>query len=147
MTKTQQVIPALQQFLANTHILFVNTQSVHWHATGPSFYSVHKLTEEQYQTLAENLDEIAERIRMLGAQAPASLSMYIKLGTLPEMPNTMAPEDMLKNLLNCHQQIITDIRDILALAEEEHDVTTADLLSGILPFHEKVIWMLKATIG
>jgi starvation-inducible DNA-binding protein len=58
------------------------TYTVHWNFEGPNFFSVHKLTEGQYEALALAVDEIAERIRALGFVAPISLDEVLQSNNL-----------------------------------------------------------------
>ena len=53
----------LSKAVADTYTLYIKTQGFHWNVAGPLFYSLHKLTEEQYEDLYEAADEVAERIR------------------------------------------------------------------------------------
>src|SRR6266849_1281287 len=69
----QQIAASLSKLLADTYTLYLKTQGFHWNVTGPRFHDLHKLFEEQYNELADANDEIAERIRALGAKAPAPM--------------------------------------------------------------------------
>ncbi|HJT06289.1 MAG TPA: DNA starvation/stationary phase protection protein, partial [Stellaceae bacterium] len=66
----QQIAACLSKLLADTYTLYLKTQGFHWNVVGPRFHDLHKLFEEQYNELAAANDEIAERIRALGAKAP-----------------------------------------------------------------------------
>ena len=58
--------------LADSVVLMIKTQSYHWNVVGPLFHSIHQMTEEQYRDLFEAIDEIAERVRALGAATHSS---------------------------------------------------------------------------
>ncbi|MDF2691368.1 MAG: ferritin [Gammaproteobacteria bacterium] len=58
---------SLCHFLADTYTLYLKTHGFHWNVTGPHFKSLHIMFEEQYNELWLATDEIAERIRALGA--------------------------------------------------------------------------------
>src|SRR5229473_3205526 len=88
----QQIAASLSKLLADTYTLYLKTQGFHWNVTGPRFHDLHKLFEEQYNELADANDEIAERIRALGAKAPASYSEFKKLATLSEETGVRAHE-------------------------------------------------------
>ena len=76
------VVESLARFLADTYALYLKTQNYHWNVEGPQFAQLHSLFEEQYNDLATTVDEIAERIRALGAPAPGSFAEFQRLGTL-----------------------------------------------------------------
>jgi starvation-inducible DNA-binding protein len=48
------------------------------------FTTLHTLFETQYTELALAVDEVAERIRSLGAFAPGSYTAFAKLATVKE---------------------------------------------------------------
>ena len=66
----REVADMVANVLADEYRLFINTQGLHWNVEGPMFYSIHKLTEDQYRELFESIDALAERIRALGLPAP-----------------------------------------------------------------------------
>src|SRR5690606_21456872 len=49
---------ALAHVMADTYVLYFQTQSFHWNVRGPSFHSLHEMFEEQYEELAEAVDEL-----------------------------------------------------------------------------------------
>jgi len=69
-----ELADALSNVLADTFSLYVKTLGVHWNAVGPAFYTLHKMTEEQYEDFEDANDAIAERIRSIGHPAPAGLA-------------------------------------------------------------------------
>jgi starvation-inducible DNA-binding protein len=75
-TASDACVAALKQLLAESYQLFVKTHGYHWNVVGPQFVELHKLFEEQYNDLFEAVDEIAERVRALGAKAPPSFSAF-----------------------------------------------------------------------
>lgn len=134
----------LSYVLANSYGLYAETQGVHWNITGPLFYSVHKLTEEQYIDLAESIDEIAERIRALGFKAPAGLRAMAELSFINSDIEYTNAGDMLSALIRDNETVSRKIRDVIKLAEECDDVRTADLLTNRIGRLEENAWMLRA---
>ncbi len=62
-SQNEAVADVLKLALADSFSLSLKTLGVHWNIVGPSFFGLHKMTEEQYQDLAEAIDAIAERLR------------------------------------------------------------------------------------
>ena len=58
----RKVAEKLSEVLEGVYSLLLRTQMVHWNVRGASFHGVHILTEQQYKTLFEAIDIIAERI-------------------------------------------------------------------------------------
>src|ERR1700741_1117159 len=101
----QAVAAALNQLLADEHILYNKTRNYHWSVEGPSFMEFHKLYEEQYSQLAEMIDEIAERIRTIGHFAEGRLKELLKLASLDEPPAPSNQKEQIQNLDSDHEII------------------------------------------
>ena len=143
---TQRVAEALSQVLANTFILSLKTQSFHWNVTGPMFYTLHSMFEEQYNELWRAGDAIAERIRALGATAPGSYREFAKLTYLRESGAIPSATGMIGELLSDHETSARTVRTALAVARSSVDAATEDLLTQRLLVHEKAAWMLRSLL-
>lgn len=135
---------ALGVVLADTYMLFIKTQGVHWNVTGPSFVSVHELTERQYQNMYTAIDMIAERIRALGKKAPASYTKYGQLSAIKDDDEPKNVSDMLSMLISDHQTAVANMRVAVEGCESRNDFVTADMMIERMAWHEEAIWMLSA---
>ena len=68
--KRLEIAQGLSKLLSETYTLYLKTHKYHWNVTGPMFQSLHTLFESQYTALALAVDEIAERIRVMGVKSP-----------------------------------------------------------------------------
>ena len=73
MAETSQVAN-LNALLANMYALLIQTQSVHWNFLGTNFFSIHKMTQSQYEDIFDAIDKIAERIRAKGHHVTTGIS-------------------------------------------------------------------------
>lgn len=143
----QQIAHNISLLLADTYVLYAKTQNFHWNVIDPRFYSLHIFLEKQYEELAEALDEIAERIRMLGEHAPGNLKQFIEMTNLKEASQEINGDKMIKQLLDDHEAICAFIRKGIELASSLGDEGTADLLIQRLRAHEKHAWMLRSHLS
>jgi len=143
---TQRLAEALSQVLANTFVLSLKTQSFHWNVTGPMFYTLHSMFEEQYSELWQAGDAIAERIRTLGAAAPGSYREFAKLTYLRESEAIPSATGMIGELLSDHETSARTVRAALAVPRSAVDAATEDLLTQRLLAHEKAAWMLRSLL-
>ena len=143
---TSAIVEILSKNLADQHILYVKTRNFHWNVTGPNFTQLHKLYEDQYTQLAEAIDSTAERIRMLGARAPGSMSEFLGQARLSEQKSHLPRAgEMTAILLADHEAIIRNLRgDIDTVNDDLGDAGTADFLTGLIQDHEKAAWFLRA---
>ena len=140
-------VALLNKDLADLHVLYTKTHNYHWNVTGPQFYSLHKLLEEQYEELAEAIDKVAERVRQLGGFAAGTMGEYLKMARLKEEKPATYPNarTMVATLVGDHEAIIRQLRKDIDEAQETHeDATTADFLTALAEAHEKMAWMLRA---
>lgn len=138
---------AMKKVLAESVQTYILSWNVHWNITGPSFQSVHLLTEEHYLELATAVDDLAERIRALGEKAPGGLKVYSETGGIKDGDENASPNEMVQSLVSAHENIVTTIRPVLAQAADAGDEVTAGMLADRLTVHEKAYWMLSALIA
>src|SRR6266496_1242614 len=141
---SRTVATFLNSLLADEHILYTKTRNYHWNYEGDNFMEMHKSYEGQYEELAEMIDEIAERIRMIGHHAEGRLKDFLKLANLEEEDYTTKQNEQVKNLTDDHEIIIHIIRKSIASTEKLNDAGTVDLLTKIMQQHEKMAWMLRS---
>lgn len=143
----KQISQALNVLLADEYLLFTKTYNYHWNVQGSHFHDLHKMLEEHYRELLEIVDEVAERVRALGAPSFGTLAEFSQHTRLPEKSGQPKAKDMLKNLLADHESIIRSIReDMKDVVTTHHDYGTENFLGELLEKHEKLAWMLRATV-
>jgi starvation-inducible DNA-binding protein len=144
--KNKQAIAAvLNGLLADEHILYTKTRNYHWNYEGDNFMEMHKFYEGQYDELEEIIDEVAERIRMLGHYPEGRMKDFLKLTRLQEQDYTTVQTEQVKNLLADHESIIISIRKAIDDVNETwKDAGTADFITGLMEQHEKMAWMLRS---
>ena len=142
-----KIASELGKVLADSYMLFIKTQGVHWNVVGPTFYSLHKLTEEHYGNLYAAIDEIAERIRALGEKAPASYRKYGELSDIQDYDLEQTAEQHVKMLIDDHRTAVKSMRGANEWCEDKKDFVTADMLIERMSWHEEAIWMLNSIIA
>lgn len=137
----------LGKILADEYVLYTKVRNYHWNVAGPHFSEYHKLFADQYSALDGDIDEIAERIRSLGAKTPATLAEFRKTSSIEEHPGSYPDaQAMVSNLVADHEAIIRTLRPDVESCVKHNDVGTADFLTGLLEKHEKTAWMLRSVL-
>jgi len=140
------VVKDLTRVLGDTYALAVKSHGAHWNVRGPGFFRLHAAFEEQYKELFLAADEVAERIRALGEDAPASLRQLSELSSISD--TTRCDDDALvRALREDHRRVAERCRAALTVAENAGDEGTADILIARIKAHDKTAWMLNATLG
>ena len=141
---TETIAKALQDILADTYRLMFKTHAYHWNVEGPLFFSLHKLTEEQYENLFSAADTLAERIRALGQLAPSNLSTILSSSVIKDLDHQPSAGEMCADLADDHARIAHRLHALIVLAGKHNDAVTEDLATERSAFHEQAVWMLKA---
>ena len=140
----QAVVEALSALLATSYTLYLKTHNYHWNVTGPMFTTLHTLFETQYTELALAVDQIAERIRAVGAFAPGSYTAFGKLTSVKEETGRPEAKEMIRILVSDQEAVAECARHVIAAAEAIPDQASADLATRRLDIHEKNAWMLRS---
>jgi len=111
------VVDGLSRVLADSYTLYLKTHSYHWNVVGPMFHSLHAMFMDQYTELALAVDEIAERIRALGAPAPGTYRQFGALATVTEDTDVPDAIEMIRRLVAGHEATARTIRGVLTVAE------------------------------
>lgn len=136
---------ALREALSDTYVLYAKTHAFHWNVEGPLFPQLHTMFEEQYTNLWNAVDEIAERLRGIGAYAPHATEELIGHSILKEEKKIPAALDMVKKLAADHEAVSKRLQKAIPIVQDAGDELTADLFIQRGQFHEKAAWMLRAT--
>lgn len=145
MKKNNQTVQNLEKLLANSYLLYLKTQNYHWNVVGENFKALHQLFNEQYDELALAVDEIAERMRALGAKVEGTFENFSKLSKIKSGNKNFSKNEMLQDLISGHEIIVEELKSAIGVAQKEDDEGTADLFIGRIKAHEKAAWMLSAS--
>lgn len=140
------IVGSLNRLLADEHVLYIKSRNYHWNVVGPRFHSLHGFFEDAYTQLAEIIDEVAENVRQFGGSAAGTMTEYLNLARVKETPGRI-PDDteMLRDLLNDHEQIIRSLREDIERADDEyHAADASDFLTSVLEKHNKMAWMTRS---
>ena len=131
------IADGLKRLLADSYTLYLQTHNFHWNVTGSEFRELHLMFEEHYTELAVAVDDIAERIRTLDIPAPGTYKEFAKLSSIQEVDGVPSSSDMVVLLTQAHEQVIKTSRDVLKVAQDADDESTASLVSDRMRIHEK----------
>ena len=142
--EVSSVVASLQQLLADFQVYYTNLRGFHWNIKGHGFFVLHSKFEELYNDAAEKVDELAERVLMLGGTPANKFSEYLKVAKLKEVDGVSNADEALNNILETYSYLIAEERKLLSLASEVNDEVTVALMSDYLKEQEKMVWMLVA---
>lgn len=134
----------LNQILADTMTLRDLYKKHHWQVAGETFYQLHLLFDKHYEEQVKLIDEVAERIQLLGGLSIAMAADVAEITRVPRPPRGReeAP-GQLSRLLEAHEIVIREVRQAARAAADHGDDGTNDLLvSSVLRTNELQVWFL-----
>lgn len=138
-----EIAEALNGLAADSLALYTKTKNFHWHVSGPHFRDYHLLFDEQAAEIFATVDDLAERVRKLGAKTIHSIGEIAKLQTIKDNNRDfVSPADMLTELMNDNKLVIRRMRAAHEIADRHDDVATASILENFIDAAEKRNWFL-----
>jgi starvation-inducible DNA-binding protein len=144
----QESCQILNEILADTTILYALYKKSHWNVAGPTFYQLHLLFDKHAEEQLELVDEIAERVQMLGGISVGDPRHAAELTTIARPPDGSEEVPVtLGRLLDAHETILEKVRAGIAKTEKSEDWGSNDLLmSDVLRRNEMQVWFLAEHI-
>ncbi len=143
-TQNNIVSEKLNQLLADYQIYYQNLRTLHWYAKGRTFFALHSKFEEYYNETAEIVDELAERILMLGEKPVYSFSQFLSISKLKETEPISDGTAAVNVVLSNSEYLLNSVKETIQIADNVGDDGTVALLSELIGSTEKRIWMLKS---
>src|SRR6478736_9047862 len=75
--ETERITQVLNQLLANYSVHYQKLRNYHWNVKGPDFFDLHEQFEMQYNEALQNIDDIAERIRIFQETPMSTMKEYL----------------------------------------------------------------------
>jgi starvation-inducible DNA-binding protein len=134
----------LNQLLADTITLRDLYKKHHWQVSGHTFYQLHLLFDKHFEEQNKLVDEIAERIQLLGGVSIAMAHDVAETAIVPRPPKGREPVPVqISRILHAHEIVLKEARTMARLASEHEDDGTNDLLvSDVIRTNELQVWFV-----
>ncbi len=137
----------LQKYLSNLAVLNVKFHNIHWNVVGEHFFKIHDFTEEAYDKLFEEFDEVAELLKMKDVMPLSTIAEYLENSSIEEIKakDFTAKESLeeVKNDLELMKNLAVEIRNT---ADEEGDFETVAMFEDYVANYSKNIWFVKSLL-
>lgn len=134
----------LNHLLASFQVFYQNLRGFHWNIKGPHFFELHREFQEMYEKAATDIDEVAERILTLGYVPLHTYSDFLANSDIKEMSGIIPAEEMVYAAAEGIKALLKVERYLLIESAKVEDEGTNALMSDLLSYHEKKLWMLEA---
>lgn len=138
-------VAALNQILVDTITLRDLYKKHHWQVSGHTFYQLHLLFDKHAGEQSELVDELAERIMLLGGVSLAMAHDVAETTRIPRPPKGREEVPVqISRLLEAHELILTESRKAAKAATDAGDDGTNDLLvSDVIRTNELQTWFVS----
>ncbi len=140
-------IDLLQNYLANLSILNVKLHNIHWNVVGLQFLKIHNFTEEVYDELFKNFDEVAELLKMKDIMPLSTTAEYLEKTTIQEVK---AKDFSVKESLEIIREDMKLMKDLAVnirnTADEEGDFETVAMFEDYVAYYSKNLWFINSML-
>ena len=142
------VAASLNALLADTFALYLKTKTFHWHVSGPHFRDYHLMLDEQATQVLARTDEIAERVRKLGATTLRSIGDIQRHQRLADNDTeALDARAMLEALRADNIALVASLRNLKGLADVAGDNATSGLVDAWTDEAEQRAWFLREALA
>jgi starvation-inducible DNA-binding protein len=137
-------VKSLNQVLADTMTLRDLYKKHHWQVSGATFFQLHQLYDKHYEEQSTLVDQLAERIQLLGGVSVAMAHDVAGLTQVEAPPSGREVVPMqISRLLAAHEIVLKGSHEAAKKADEGGDDGTNDLLvSNVIRTNEFQVWFL-----
>lgn len=140
------LIERLKVLLANGYVFYYDAHSAHWNVIGSNFPQYHAFFEKVYTQVYEELDDIAERIRIINGLVPLYIKDLLNLSTIGGTLGGTNSLTLLHKLAQDNDTFILNLQECFALAEAAKEIGLSNFLQDRIDAHKKLQWMITSTI-
>ncbi|MFP4377769.1 MAG: Dps family protein [Spirochaetales bacterium] len=141
----ESIVRHLNGYLSDLNVLYAKLHNFHWNVEGQAFFPLHEVLQERYEALAEEIDEVAERVLKLGHRPLTKLNDYVKNAQLEEAESrAYTSREIAEHMCSDLATLIESLRETIEVAQEHGDEGTADDAIAMLKDKEKQLWMFDA---
>jgi len=142
--QTESITSTLNLLLANYAIHQQRLRSYHWNVKGRDFFDLHPEFENQYKEASVYVDALAERIRFFGKAPFSTMQEFLNAASLQETSGQLTAELMVRELLSDYRILAQYMADAIAVAIEQGDYGTEEIVKENIRSIEQYHWMLSS---
>lgn len=140
----KELVVSMNQLLADLSVLYRKLQNYHWNIKGKAFFTLHAKLEEYYDFVNEEIDEVAEKILMIGGQPLGRMKDYLEISKIQEADNVkVGPYEVVENVEKDFRYIKTLAVALKEQADEAKVYEVSSMADELISEYSKAIWMLN----
>src|SRR6188768_4029732 len=141
--ETKHIATALNQLLANYSVHYQKLRNYHWNVKGSDFFDLHEQFETQYTEALQNIDDIAERIRIFQETPLSTMKEYLDTSVIKETTPSLTSDLMVREILSDYRILLEQMFFVVEIAAGQNDSGTEEMIKVFIHNIEKHHWMLS----
>lgn len=137
----------LSDIQASLFVLFHKTSAYHWNVTGTEFYQFHKVFNDQYEELFQEIDRVSEHMRYLNVKPLSSLSRVVEVSKVSDGKSNLNGIQMVKDLLKCNESCVNLMTSASDVADSLNQRGTCNMLDDLIESAGKRIYFLRSFVS
>lgn len=142
--ETAEIVVNLKAMMASYQIFYNKLRNFHWNIEGPEFFELHEEFENEYNTVKQNIDILAERIRVFGIKPNLSLKKALETSNIKETEKNLSAIEMVREVLRDFEILHENMMSSLGTALDIGDVATEQMITDFIRDLEKRNWMFTS---
>jgi len=138
-------IDLLNQILADSMSLRDLYKKHYWQAPAGTLHQLRLLFDKHYNEQVGLIDDIAERIQLLGGTSIATAADVAEITAIPRPPEGREEAPVqISRLIEAHHMVLKEVHIAAKLAAQAGDEGTRDLLvRQVIKTHQLQVWFLS----
>lgn len=145
-SETKKIAENLNELLINYQVHSQKLKAFNWNIKGRHFFELNIKFDEIYLDNIQKIDEIAKRILILGYNPTCTLKECLEHSSIKEVDKFDSEQKIINELLLDINHLLKLEKKCVESAFEINDFGTAELLSRIISYQEKLSWMFFARL-
>ena len=145
--EASELADSLNLLLCNYSVVYQKIRNFHWNVVGGDFFDVHEKLEAEYLVAAENIDTVAERVRVLGFKPISTLAEFLEKSEVEEVTGDLDSDKMMEEVIQDYETLLSFMVDVADLAVENGDLGTETIMRAMIIRTEEKHWMFSAFVN
>ena len=143
--ETAEIVVSLNELIANYFVHYHKLRNFHWNVDGQDFFELNKEFEDEYNTVKENIDVLAERIRVFGIKPSLTMKEILDVSEIKEAKAyKMTAIEMVNQVLKDYDILHNKMLNVINAAIDTGDNVTEQIITDFMRDLEKRNWMFTA---
>lgn len=142
--ETAEIVVKLNVLLSNYQVHFHRLQTFAWNIKGPSFFDLHKEFTRMYHDSFEEINSIAERVRVFNQCPVSQMKDSIEVAQLEDSESQISGQMMVQKVQDDLTILLSFLIEGYEMAKKNGDVGSVDLITSLIKRIERDHWKLNA---